>query len=164
VKYQLGDHLGSSNLVLEESGDLINREEFTPYGETSFGSFALKRYRFAGKETDEESGLCYFGARCYARWVSCDPAGEVLNLYIYVLNNPLNLRDPYGLRSDSDIPDYPPMGSARVAAAQEATSTTALALRRQERLHLFLPSHRRQRLRQKCRKGGTAYRGAITNG
>ena len=37
--------------------DFINREEYFPYGETSFGSFARKRYRFTGKERDEESGL-----------------------------------------------------------------------------------------------------------
>ena len=36
-----------------------NREEYTPYGETSFGSYARKRYRFTGKERDEESGLGY---------------------------------------------------------------------------------------------------------
>ena len=56
VKYHLGDHLGSSNAVIDGTGALINREEYTPYGETSFGSYASKRYRFTGKERDEESG------------------------------------------------------------------------------------------------------------
>ncbi len=78
VKFHLGDHLGSSNIVLADTGGLINREEYTPYGETSFGSFARKRYRFTAKERDEESQLYYHGARYYApwlgRWVSCDPA------------------------------------------------------------------------------------------
>ena len=32
-------------MVLADTGGLINREEYTPYGETSFGSFARKRYR-----------------------------------------------------------------------------------------------------------------------
>ncbi len=83
VKYHLGDHLGSSNIVVDDLGGLVNREEYTPYGETSFGSFTRKRYRFTGKERDEESGLCYFGARYYepslARWCSCDPAGLVVD-------------------------------------------------------------------------------------
>ena len=61
LTYELGDHLGSSNVVLDESGRLVDREEHTPYGETSFGSFARKRYRFTGKERDEESGLYYHG-------------------------------------------------------------------------------------------------------
>ncbi|MGH6894858.1 MAG: RHS repeat domain-containing protein, partial [Dongiaceae bacterium] len=79
VQFHLGDHLGSSNVVVDASGTLTNREECTPYGETSFGSFARKRYRFTGMERDEESGLSYHGARYYAawlaRWASSDPVG-----------------------------------------------------------------------------------------
>ena len=69
VQFHLGDHLGSSNVVVDSGGAFMNREEFTPYGETSFGSFARKRYRFTGKERDEESGLSYHGARYYAPWL-----------------------------------------------------------------------------------------------
>jgi hypothetical protein len=43
VQFQLGDHLDSSNVVVDLGGALVNREEFTPFGETSFGSFAKKR-------------------------------------------------------------------------------------------------------------------------
>jgi hypothetical protein len=56
VKYHLGDHLGGSSLVLDDTGALVNREEYTPYGDTGFGSFARKHCRFTGKECDEESG------------------------------------------------------------------------------------------------------------
>jgi hypothetical protein len=66
VQFNLGDHVGSSNAVTDSNGEFINREEFTPYGETSFGSFAKARYRFTGKERDEESGLNYHLARYYA--------------------------------------------------------------------------------------------------
>lgn len=102
VKYHLGDHLGSSNVVIDEVGSWNNREEYTPYGETSFGSFARKRYRFTGKERDEESGFYYHGARYYApwlaRWVSCDPAGTVdgENLYAYARSNSMRFVDPSG--------------------------------------------------------------------
>lgn len=72
VKFHLGDHLGGSSLVLDDTGALVNREEYTPYGDTSFGSFARKRCRLTGKERDEKSGLYYHGARYYApvlgRW------------------------------------------------------------------------------------------------
>ncbi|MGH7491838.1 MAG: SpvB/TcaC N-terminal domain-containing protein [bacterium] len=105
VKFHLGDHLGSSNVVIDMSGALVNREEFTPYGETSFGSFARKRYRFTGKERDEESGLFYHGARYYApwvgRWASCDPIflnGLGINLYLYTTRNPITWFDPHGLQ------------------------------------------------------------------
>ncbi len=102
VKYHLGDHLSSSNVVMDGLGNFINREEYTPYGETSFGSFARKRYRFSGKERDEESGLNYHGARYLAtwlgRWTSCDPAGivEGVNLYRYSRSNPMSFSDPKG--------------------------------------------------------------------
>src|SRR6185369_14417685 len=46
TQFHLGDNLGSSNVVVDSGGALVNREEFMPYGETSFGSFARKRYRF----------------------------------------------------------------------------------------------------------------------
>ena len=69
VQFHLGDHLGSSNVVVDGTGALVNREEYTPYGETSFGSFARKRYRSPAKERDEESGLSYHGARYYAPWL-----------------------------------------------------------------------------------------------
>lgn len=111
VQYHLGDHLGSSALVTDQTGAWVNREEFSPFGETTFGSFALKRYRFTGKERDEESGFYYAGARYYApwlvRWVSCDPLGRSgsNNLYAYVSGNPLRWIDPLGLA------ESPPLGS-----------------------------------------------------
>jgi len=116
IQYHLGDHLGSSNVVvggaLPTDRDFVAREEYYPYGETSFGGFGRKRYRFSGKERDEESGLAYFGARYYApwlgRWTSCDPAGPVdgLSLYQFVSGRPLVLTDPLGLSADK--PPTPP--------------------------------------------------------
>jgi RHS repeat-associated protein len=72
--------------------------------------FCAFTYQFTGKERDAESGLDYFGARYYAssmgRFSSPDPSGlyladptnpQSLNLYNYVLNNPLASIDPDGL-------------------------------------------------------------------
>lgn len=108
VQFHLGDHLGSSNVVVDENGDSTNREEFTPYGETSFGSFARKRYRFTGMERDEESGLSYHGARYYAPWlggwVSADPIGigGGINLYVYCRGSPVTTRDIGGTSPEND--------------------------------------------------------------
>jgi len=102
IQYHLGDHLGSSSLVVNGAGTWVNREEFFAYGETSLGSFAKKRYRFMGKERDEDSGLSYHGARYYAswlgRWTACDPSGskDILQLYCFVRCNPLVMIDPSG--------------------------------------------------------------------
>jgi RHS repeat-associated protein len=115
VQYHLGDHLGSSHVVVSDAADWINREEYFPYGETSLGSFARKGYRFAGGERDEECGLYYFGARYYAphlgRWVSCDPAGLAgePHLYSYSGSNPVNRIDPTGTQDDPP-PSYAATG------------------------------------------------------
>jgi len=126
VQFHLGDHLGNSSLVIDNAGAFVNREEYTPYGETVFGSFAQKRYRFTGKERDEESGLYYQGARYFApwivRWTSCDPAGAVdsYNLYVYCKCNPLMNTDPTGKGAEQSNNDgsqhYPPWLKAQIAA------------------------------------------------
>jgi RHS repeat-associated protein len=102
VQFHLGDHLSSSYAVIDLDGALINREEFTPLGETSFGSFSRKRYRFTGMERDEESGLSYHKDRYLspwlARWLSADPSGikDDINVYAYVSNNSIQFIDRSG--------------------------------------------------------------------
>jgi hypothetical protein len=71
-RYQLGNHLGSASLELDEAGGLITYEEYSPYGSATFqpgrsaAEVSLKRYRYTGKERDEENGFTYHGARYYA--------------------------------------------------------------------------------------------------
>ena len=112
VRYQLNNHLGSSSLELDGDGVEISYEEYYPYGNTSYQAVdqeikaAAKRYRYTGKERDDETGLYYYGARYYAawlgRWVSCDPMGFVdgINLYRYSQNNPVKLGDASGTKSN----------------------------------------------------------------
>jgi RHS repeat-associated protein len=102
LTFNLADHLGSAHVIADRAGHLVNREEFTPYGETAFGSFSRKRYRYAGKERDEESGLCYYGARYgmpwLARWASADPEGLPggINLFVFAADSPVRFTDPEG--------------------------------------------------------------------
>ena len=107
-RYQLGNHLGSASLELTKNGEMISYEEYHPYGATAFqagrsaAEVSLKRYRYTGKERDEENGLYYYGARYYAswlgRWCSCDPAEFVdgFNIYLFVDNNPIKYFDSTG--------------------------------------------------------------------
>ena len=109
IRYQFENHLGTACLELDENAALISYEEYYPYGSTSYqagrtlAEVALKRYRYTGKERDEETGLYYHGARYYAPWLavwtSADrpamPAGET-NLYTYALRNPIKYFDPDG--------------------------------------------------------------------
>ena len=81
-------------------------------------SVCFSRSRFTGKERDSESGNDYFGARYYSsamgRFMSPDWTAkyepvpyaklgdpQTLNLYAYVLNNPLTHFDPDGHACDS---------------------------------------------------------------
>jgi RHS repeat-associated protein len=77
-RFQFPNHLGSACLETDPTGNPISYEEYYSFGGSSFRSGdSNKRYRFASKERDEETGLYYFGARYYApwlgRWTSCDP-------------------------------------------------------------------------------------------
>lgn len=136
VKYHLGDHLGSSNLVVDDAGSVINREEYTPYGETSFGSFARKRYRFTGKERDEESGLTYFGMRYFAawlgRWTSPDPAGSVdgLNPFRYLRGNPVRYVDRVGLSSDEQLSKDTAAFAQKLKVSDEKVTNVAESFQR----------------------------------
>ena len=108
VRYQFGNHLGSASLELDEEARVISYEEYYPYGSTSYQAVRSqtetpKRYRYSGKERDEESGLYYHGARYYSpalcRWASPDPAGtqDGLNPFVAFRNNPVVFVDPSGL-------------------------------------------------------------------
>src|SRR5690554_304025 len=85
IKYNLVDHLGNSTLLLETNGSLVNKEEYYPFGETSFGSYGKKRYKFSGKEGDEESGLYYCKYRYHSAWtcrfISVDPLAPKYPFY-----------------------------------------------------------------------------------
>ena len=115
-RYQFDNHLGSACLELDEHAAIISYEEYYPYGSTSYQAGAnaaevsLKRYRFTGKERDEENGFYYHGARYYApwlgRWTRCDPAGFVdgVNLFAYGAGNPTGMIDPTGTETVASTP------------------------------------------------------------
>lgn len=107
IRYQFGNHLGSSSLELDDQAKAISYEEYYPYGCTSYQaarnqSDTPKRYRYASKERDCENGFCYHGARYYVpwviRWLNPDPAHieNSLNVYIFVKNSPNTYIDPSG--------------------------------------------------------------------
>jgi len=85
-------------------------EEFHPFGTTSYAAndsgieVSAKRYRYIGKERDEETGLYHLGARYYAswlgRWTGADPIGlgDGVNRYAYAQGNPVRLFDTSGFK------------------------------------------------------------------
>jgi RHS repeat-associated protein len=119
VRFQAGNHLGSVSLELDEQAAVITYEEYTPFGSTAYcagrsaAEVSLKRYRYTGKERDDETGFTYHGARYYAawlgRWSSPDPAGikSDPNLFAYCANRPVHLLDPNGREPYDPMADRP---------------------------------------------------------
>ncbi len=126
INWLVPDHLGTPRIILDQTGSLANlkRHDYLPFGEElpsgTGGRTAAMGYtpgdnvrqQFTSKERDVETGLDYFLARYYAhpqgRFTSADPliasgrasAPQSWNRYSYVLNNPLKLVDPSGLKDD----------------------------------------------------------------
>jgi len=117
TNYYLPDHL-STRLTTDSSGNVVGEQGHTPFGELWYQTGTANKFIFTGQERDSESGLDYFQARHYTssmgRFMSPDPSGlsyadptnpQSLNLYAYVVNNPLGNIDPTGLDCVSDNGD-----------------------------------------------------------
>ncbi len=89
---------------------------------------SAKRYRYTGKERDEETGLDSMGVRYYAgglgRWTSSDPIGigDGVNRFAYVSGNPVGLRDPGGTTAIGDF------FSSSIKQATETAAKNARAI------------------------------------
>ncbi len=101
------DHINSSNVITDASGDQAGMYEYDPYGSTvtQTGSAEVK-HRFTGQEADDASALYYYNARYYdsqlGRFVTADPTvqhptdPQDFNRYAYARNNPIRFTDPTG--------------------------------------------------------------------
>jgi RHS repeat-associated protein len=116
VRYYHQDHLGSTSVVTDRNGAIVEESSNYPFGHSRHqyqpAGLATEPYQFVQKERDVESGLHYFEARYLAsvtgRFISVDPISTLdmkglgrlpqnLNLYAYGHNNPLKYIDPMGL-------------------------------------------------------------------
>ncbi|KAF2464647.1 SpvB-domain-containing protein [Lindgomyces ingoldianus] len=133
TRFQHGNLIGSSVLELDAEAHILTYEEYFPYGETSYYSphsklETPKRYRYSGKERDEESGLDYYGKRYSAawigRWISPDPGGYTNgpNPYQFTQSNPISFQDPDGaveaIPTPGGVPGMPPPASASVISEE----------------------------------------------
>lgn len=112
TRYIHTDHLGSTNVVTDESGTVVQALDYYPFGERRINSGVdVSQREYTGHEFDEESELTYAKARYLdsdiGKWISMDPASrdnprqfltdpQQLNHYSYVRNNPINGIDPTG--------------------------------------------------------------------
>jgi RHS repeat-associated protein len=107
VVVNLEDQLGGTTIRLNSSGNVIDREEYYPFGDSSLRTFSKKQYRYVGKEKDAESGLYYYGARYYSAWtcrfISVDALAKKYNQltpYQNAGNNPVGDKDIDGNKSE----------------------------------------------------------------
>ncbi len=103
------DHLGSTSLITNSTGQLVEETTYEPFGEVFSGG--SDRFLYTGKELDPGTGLEYYGARYYdpskaSQFISPDSIisdiynPQALNRYAYVLNNPYKYTDPSGNEAD----------------------------------------------------------------
>ena len=107
-EYHHTNALGSNIVLTDDDQNVIVRYEYDVFGavRSETGTSDNPR-KFTGKEYESDVKLYYFAARYYdpyiGRFVSRDPAGDGLNWYVYVGNNPLAFLDPTGLRALSAL-------------------------------------------------------------
>ena len=104
--YVATDQVGTPRVVVHSSGAIVKRLDYDSFGNVTDDSapgFDLP-IGFAGGLSDAATGLVHFVYRDYdpaaGRWTVRDPArfnSGQFNLYVYVQNDPIQLRDPAGL-------------------------------------------------------------------
>jgi RHS repeat-associated protein len=112
VYYLHGDHLGSVSLVTDESGEVVSRQLYHPFGTVRYTEGANPTdFGFTGQKAVPGTGLLFYHARYYhpalGRFISPDsivPGAanpQAWNRYSYCLNNPLVYTDPTGNQPSS---------------------------------------------------------------
>ncbi len=111
VTYNHEDQSGSVIATTNSSGTVTNQYSYSPFGESS--TFTASGFGYTGQRFDSELGLYYLRARYYypslGRFLQPDPIGYSggLNLYTYVVNDPLNLYDIFGLEPTAYLVYHP---------------------------------------------------------
>ena len=98
-------HLGSTTVITDVSGALVESTKYDPWGEIKTGGTKSK-FQYTGQERDSETGLSYYDSRFYdahiKRFIQPDTwlpdvySPQQLNRYSYANNNPLRYTDPSG--------------------------------------------------------------------
>jgi RHS repeat-associated protein len=104
-QYYLQDRLGNTRVVVNETGDTLQRSDYLAYGmQIQYGNNTKNKYLYEGKELQTEMAWFDFGARMYdptiGRWHAPDPMNEFASPYDYVGGDPINEIDPDGMMTD----------------------------------------------------------------
>ncbi|RJP40621.1 MAG: RHS repeat-associated core domain-containing protein [Desulfobacteraceae bacterium] len=94
-------------MVVDADNVVVWAADHEPFGkaEVNVNSTIINNLRFPGQYYDAETGLHYNWHRYYdpdtGRYLTPDPIGLAggINPFVYSENNPVNLIDPWGLKT-----------------------------------------------------------------
>lgn len=109
-KYFLSDHLGSTSVVLDASGGILEQQRYLPFGgaRTDLASplIASTDFTYTGQRNLPDTGLMDYRARFYSpalgRFIQPDTivpnpiSSQTWNRFSYAANNPILYNDPDG--------------------------------------------------------------------
>jgi RHS repeat-associated protein len=126
TRYLHADNLGSTDVVTDEGGNVLERRSYDPFGQRRNPDWGkpppavfsnLTSAGFTGHESDGELGLVNMKGRMFdpriGRFLTMDPvvqaplSGQSWNPYSYVFNNPLSFVDPSGFEGEDDAKKHP---------------------------------------------------------
>ncbi len=142
VQYYHQDHLGSSNVITDDAGNLVEEIAYYPYGEPrarfegANPGLAPTRYLFTQKEQDEESRLQHFEARYMSAPLGVFASADKLYTFVvsdekYLLASLRNpqLFNPYGytVRRPTTMVDLTGLWPTAADVTQYAVETSKSA-------------------------------------
>ena len=108
ARYFIADHLGSTRLATNSSGNVLEQNDYMPYGERHTNSAlaaSTNPYLYNGKESQKDFGINYIDSearfqRLDGAFNSIDPLSEKyyhISPYVYCGSNPIARIDTNGL-------------------------------------------------------------------
>ncbi len=114
LNYLIGDHLGSTSLTTNASGQIFSEQRYKAWGEVRYTSGNMPtKFQYTGQFSDSYINLLWYGSRHYdpelGRFIQPDsivPTSvqgvQAWDRYAYVNNAPTRYTDPTGHRACGD--------------------------------------------------------------
>jgi RHS repeat-associated protein len=118
LNYLLGDHLGSTSLTVNSSGQIVSELRHKAWGEIRYSSGTTPtKYQYTGQYSDSYINLLWYGSRHYdpelGRFISPDTivpisvqGMQAYDRYAYANNAPTRYTDPTGHSVDCAIGEH----------------------------------------------------------
>jgi len=108
LTYVVSDPVGTPELLLDDTGSVVGRYAYGPFGELEdYQGSRTVDFLYGGREWDGDLEAGVFGYRLYdpemGQFLSTDPMDQYWNPYSYTGASPLDMADPWGL---ADEPQY----------------------------------------------------------